>query len=109
MIPAPSVVSLEQLWSELWISLASLLRSYTAVHGLGSNRQATVESGENRILVRFDEKWLELRREGSRVSWQREDGRSRDLELTEAGRLLGSSGEVEMDMAAEAWARELMQ
>jgi hypothetical protein len=101
---------LEQLWSELWVSLASLLRSYTAVHGLSrSSRQATVELGEKRILARFGTNWLELRREGSQVSWQREDGRSGDLELTEAGRLLGSSGEVEMDMAAEAWARELMQ
>jgi hypothetical protein len=105
----PPVVSLEQLWRELWVSLDSLLRSYTAVHGLSSSKQATVESDGKRILVRFGTKWLELRREGSQVSWQREDGRSGDLELTEAGRLLGSSGEVEMDMAAEAWARELMQ
>ena len=29
--------------SELWVSLASLLRSYTAAHGLNGNRQATVE------------------------------------------------------------------
>ena len=109
MNSTPPVVSLEQLWRELWISLASLLRSYTAVHGLSSIRQATVELGEKRILSRFGANWLELRREGSRVSWKREDGRSGDLELTEAGRLLGSSGEVEMDLAAEAWARELMQ
>jgi hypothetical protein len=100
---------LEQLWSELWVSLASLLRSYTALHGLSGDRQATVESGENRILAQHGEHWLKLRREGSRVNWQCEDGRSGGLELTEAGRLLGSSGEEEMDMAAEAWARELMQ
>ena len=31
------------------------------------------------------------------------------LELTEAGRLRGATGEEEMDMAAEAWARELMR
>jgi transposase InsO family protein len=105
----PPVVSLEQLWNELWVSLASLLRSYTAVHGLSSSRQATVELGEKRILARFGTNWLELRREGSRVSWRREEVRSGDLELTETGRLLGNSGEVEMDMAAEAWARELMQ
>ncbi|MDR3725772.1 MAG: transcriptional regulator [Terracidiphilus sp.] len=109
MISTPPVVSFQQLWSELWISLASLLRSYTAVHGLSSNRQATVELDEKRIMARSGTNWLELRREGSQVSWHREDGRSGDLELTEAGRLLGSSGEVEMDMAAEAWARELMQ
>lgn len=109
MNSTPPVVSLEQLWGELWISLASLLQSYTALHGLSSSEQATVESDEKQILARHGEHWLELRREGSRVSWRREEGQSGDLKLTEAGRLLGSSGEVEMDMAAEAWARELMQ
>jgi hypothetical protein len=86
-----------------------LLQSYTALHGLSSSKQATVELGEKHILVRHGEHWLELRREGSQVSWRREEVRSGHLKLTEAGRLLGSSGEVEMDMAAEAWARELMQ
>jgi hypothetical protein len=41
--------------------------------------------------------------------WQREDGNTGALELTEAGRLRSGEGEgEEMDMAAEAWARELM-
>jgi hypothetical protein len=31
------------------------------------------------------------------------------LELTEAGLLRSGAGEEEMDMAAEVWARELMQ
>jgi hypothetical protein len=31
------------------------------------------------------------------------------LELTEAGRLRGESVEEELDMAAEGWAREIMQ
>jgi hypothetical protein len=31
------------------------------------------------------------------------------MELTEAGRLRGDSGEEEMDLVAEAWAREFMQ
>ena len=34
-----------ELITELWVSLASLLRSYTAAHGLNGNRQATVELG----------------------------------------------------------------
>lgn len=96
------------VWSELWVSLASLLRSYTAVHGLNGSRQATVELGENRILVRCGERWLDLEREVATVTWKRNDGGSGKLELTEAGRLRGNSGEEEMDMAAEAWARELM-
>jgi hypothetical protein len=121
-----AVADTAQLYAELWVSLASLLRSYTAIHGLNGKRQATVELGEDRILVRCGESWLDLRRGGATVNWQREDGRSGMLELTEAGQLrlwnprpqnrdLGrpsgenESEEEEMDMAAERWARELMQ
>lgn len=103
----------DRLYAELWVSLASLLRSYTAAHGLNGDRQATVELGEERITVRHGDRWLDLKRDGAAVTWQREDGRSGMLELTEAGRLKSSDGpkieEEEMDLAAEAWARELMQ
>jgi|SRR3984957_15643961 hypothetical protein len=98
-----------QLYVELWVSLASLLRSYTAVHGLNGDRQATVELGEEQITVRHADAWLDLKRNGARVTWTRDDGRSGMLELTEAGQLRGPAGEEEMDMAAEAWARELMR
>jgi hypothetical protein len=97
------------VYVELWVSLASLLRSYTAAHGLNGNRQATVELGEERILVRHAEQWLDLERQGATVHWKREDGRTGTLELTEHGRLRGETGEEEMDVAAEAWARELMR
>ncbi len=100
------------VWVELWVSLASLLRSYTAAHGLNGNRQATVALGEEQILVRHGEQWLDLKRAVSSVSWQREDGKTGMLELTEAGTLRGDAGpneEVEMDMAAERWARDLMR
>jgi hypothetical protein len=103
----------ERVCVELWVSLASLLRSYTAAHGLNKDRQATVELGEDRITVRHGDQWLDLKREGATVSWQREDGRGGVLELTEAGRLRvdnDSRGpDEEMDLAAEAWARELMR
>lgn len=106
--------SSEQLYGELWVSLASLLRSYTAAHGLNGNRQATVELGEEQITVRHADKWLDMHRTGSQIRWQREDGSAGVLELTEDGRLrsgaaAGEASEEEMDMAAEAWARELMR
>jgi hypothetical protein len=104
-----STANPEQLYVELWVSLASLLRSYTAVHGLNGKRQATVELGEERITARCGESWLDLRRDGANVNWQREDGRTGILEFTEAGRLRSAAVEEEMDMAAERWARELMQ
>jgi hypothetical protein len=106
--------SSEQLYVELWVSLASLLRSYTAAHGLNGNRQATVELGEEQILLRHGDNWLDLKRNGAEVTWQREDGRQGKLEFTEHGRLLeaGADGREaegeEMDLAAERWARDLM-
>ena len=100
----------ERVYVELWVSLASLLRSYTAAHGLNGNRQATVELGEEKILVRHGEQWLGLDRQGATVRWKRENGSQGALELTEAGRLQSETGEEEeMDMQAEAWAREIMQ
>ena len=109
------------MYVELWVSLASLLRSYTAAHGLHGNRQAMVELGETRITVRHGDAWLELDRRGSEITWRREDGRSGILEMMETGRLRNPRSEnpdpghpdnrpneEEMDMVAEAWARELM-
>ncbi len=98
-----------QLYVELWVSLASLLRSYTAAHGLNRIMQATVELGEERITVRRGDAWLDLERSGARIQWRREDGRIGSVELTETGCLRSGDSEEEMDMAAEAWARELMQ
>ena len=98
-----------QLYAELWVSLASLLRSYTAAHGLNGDRQATVELGEEQIMVRHGNAWLDLIRNGPQIVWRREDGRKGALELTDAGRLRGDAIEEELDMVAETWARELMQ
>jgi len=100
------------VYAEFWVSLASLLRSYTAAHGLNGNRQATVELGEETILVRHGTDWLELCRSGAKMEWKRADGSAGRLEFTEGGQLHDESGlnqDVEMDMAAEAWARELMR
>src|ERR1700683_2807616 len=100
----------DEVYVELWVSLASLLRSYTAAHGLNGNRQATVELGEEKILVRHGDEWLSLERNGSRVNWQRPNGQAGQLEFTEAGQLRGDTGEEglagkegleEMDMLAE--------
>ena len=98
-----------QVFRELWVSLASLLRSYTAAHGLNGNKQATVELGEDQITVRHGNAWLNLKRDGAHVTWSRNDGQNGMLELTEAGKLRSETGEEEMDMAAEAWAREMMR
>ena len=108
MTPAPAH-STEALWCELWTSLATLLRSYTAAHGLDHNLQAMVELTEGRIIVRHRENRLTLDRSGAQITWTRENRTWGTLEFTDHGRLLGSNGEQELDMAAEAWARDLMQ
>jgi hypothetical protein len=104
------VDSCATVYAELWTSLASMLRSYTAAHGIrrGHLADCVIEWDTAHILARFQSKWLDLKREGPRVTWMRENGSSGVLELTEAGRLRGAGGEEEIDMAAEAWARELM-
>jgi hypothetical protein len=98
-----------RVFGELWISLASLLRSYCAAHGIHSNRHATVEADEQEITIRHGEKWLRLERVVAIVTWTRENGSSGRMEISEAGRLRSGTSEEEMDLAAEAWARELMR
>jgi hypothetical protein len=94
--------------AEFWISLGSLLRSYTALHGLNGNRQAAIDQSEQTISVRHGVKWLRLDRNHAVVTWMRENGRSGLMELTRHGHFLGPEGEQAMDLAAESWARELM-
>jgi hypothetical protein len=98
-----------ELWPELWVSLASLLRSYTAAHGLNRKQQATVELGEERIIVRAGDRWLNLNRNQADITWSREDGSNGILRFTIEGKLKVEEQEEEMDLQAEAWARELMQ
>jgi len=116
MAAAPQIDQTPQLWAELWVSLASLLRSYTAAHGLNRKEQATVELGEDQIIVRTGDRWLRLDRAQADVIWLREDGSRGLMRFTLAGSLNTHVGdpehderEEEMDMQAEAWARELMQ
>ena len=106
---APPLDVLDEVWKELWVSLASLLQSYTALHGLDDNRQAQVEADEGKIVVRHGEKWLYLKRDGAMVTWTRENGSGGRVEICESGRLRSGTSEDELDLAAEAWARELMR
>ena len=106
----PTVATHDRLWAELWVSLASMLRSYTAAHGLNGKQQATVELGEEHIMVRSGERWMRLDRHEAQVDWARENGSRGRMKLTMHGTLKNEAGgEEELDMQAEAWARELMQ
>ena len=104
-----------QIARELWCSFVSLIRSYTAAHGLNGSRQAVLEVSEHGLLVRAGERLLTLRFDGAQGSWQRESGAAIDFTLDEHGRVLQRSGAEgsgileEMDMVAERLAREIMR
>ena len=98
----------EETWREFWASLASVLRSYLAAHGLNSQKKWAFQMDGDQMLVDCGDKWLHLERRGSQVIWRREDETRGTVEFTAFGQLRGEAGEEEMDMAAEAWARELM-
>jgi hypothetical protein len=107
----PSTINLADLYVELWTSLASLLQSYTAVHGLHRGGQAKIDSTNETITARHGKKWLILARNYEIVTWTRENGNIGTLELTISGNLRASrneEAEEAMDLAAERWARELM-
>jgi hypothetical protein len=100
---------------ELWSSFISLLRSYTAAHGLNGTRQAVLEVNQDHVLVRVGERLLTVRINGEHGSFARETGSVTQFILDEHGRLTLTSGSEgpgnpeEMDMVAERLAREIMR
>jgi len=94
--------------AEFWISLAALLRSYTALYGSNGNGHADIESVGNTITARHAEKYLVLKRLHATVTWTRENGSSGDMEFTDHGTLRSGEADEPMDLLAEQWARELM-
>ena len=95
----------ERLHRELWISWASMLRSYAAAHGLNRNRFAVIEFGEDEIVVRVDAKWARFTHEAMESS----DSSRAVFALHEDGTVELDGKMDEMDMAAERVTRELMQ
>ena len=93
------------LHTELWISWASMLRSYAAAHGLNRNRFAVIEFGEDEIVVRVDAKWDRFTHEAMESS----DGRNVAFALNEDGTVMLDGKMDEMDFVAEQVTRELMR
>jgi hypothetical protein len=94
-----------KLHTELWISWASLLRSYAAAHGLNSNQFAVIEFGEDEIVVRAGSKWVRF----THGEMEKSDGNKIVFALTEDGRVTLDGKMDEMDFAAERITRELMR
>ncbi|MFL6429580.1 MAG: transcriptional regulator [Acidobacteriaceae bacterium] len=94
---------------ELWTSFVSLLRSYTAAHGLNGARQAVLEVSADHLLVRAGERLLTIRFDGEHGSFTRETGAATEFTLDERGRVITKGIPEEMDMVAERLAREIMR
>ena len=94
-----------RLRTELWTSWASLLRSYAAAHGLNSRHHAVVEVGADEITLRVASRWLRFTHEQMEDS----DGNRSGFSLQEDGTVKIEGTAEEMDIAAEALAREMMQ
>lgn len=94
---------------ELWTSFISLLRSYTAAHGLNGVRQAVLEVSEDHLLVRAGERLLAVQFDGEYGSYQRESGESTGFTLDDHGRMIVDGHAQDMDIVAERLAREIMR
>jgi hypothetical protein len=93
------------LHTELWISWASLLRSYAAAHGLNSKQFAVIEFGEEEIVVRASSKWVRF----THAELESSDGSKVAFALNEDGTVTLDGKMDEIDFAAERITRELMQ
>ncbi|HEY4010421.1 MAG TPA: transcriptional regulator [Acidobacteriaceae bacterium] len=94
---------------ELWASFVSLLRSYTAAHGLNGTRQAVLEVSDDHLLVRAGERLLTVRVDGQHGSFVRETGPTTEFTIDDHGRVIMDGNAEEMDMVAERLAREIMR
>jgi hypothetical protein len=96
---------------ELWASFVSLLRSYTAAHGLNGTRQAVLEVSDDHLLVRAGERLLTVRFDGQHGSFVRETGPATEFAIDDHGRVIVimDGNAEEMDMVAERLAREIMR
>ena len=94
-----------RLHAELWISWASLLRSYAAAHGLNSKQFAVIEFGEDEIVVRAGSRWVRM----THAEMELSDGGKAAFGLNEDGTVTLDGKMEEMDFAAERITRELMR
>ena len=81
-----------------------MLRVYAAAHGLTSAHHAVVEVGADEIVLRVDTRWVRFTWDAMTTS----EGGTASFEIAEDGSVSLGGRTEEMDMAAEAVARELL-
>lgn len=97
------------IYAEIWRSFASLLASYTALHGLPTRREAEIQSDAERILVRMDERFLRLSRQEERGVLRYDNGITAAFTLHDDGSITIDGQTEAIDLAAERLAREIMR
>lgn len=93
-----------KLKTELWTSWASMLRVYSAAHGLTSAQQAVVEVGAQEIVLRVNTRWARFSCDEMTTS----EGMSVPFAMLEDGSIQIGDVTDEMDMAAEEVARGML-
>ena len=98
------------LYTELWTSWASLLRSYAAAHGLSATQHAVVEVSANEITFRVGSRWLRFTEDAMQYGSTLGIGEVPEpFALNENGTAtINGAPEEEMDLAAERLAREML-
>lgn len=81
-----------------------MLRVYAAAHGLTSAHHAVVEVGAGEIVLRVDTRWVRFTRDAMTTS----EGVVTAFGIADDGSVSVGDRTEEMDMAAEAVARELL-
>ena len=94
----------QALHTELWTSWASLLRSYSAAHGMNSQQHAVVEVGADEIVLRAGAHWLRF----TRASMLSDTASPVPFALQEDGTVCLGDLREEMDIVAEKIAREIL-
>jgi hypothetical protein len=95
----------ERVFTELWTSFASQIRSYAAAHGLNSRHHAVVEVGPEIITLRVNTRWLRF----THSEMTEDNNRTQPFQIHENGTVTVGAVTEDMDFTAERLTRELMQ
>jgi hypothetical protein len=94
-----------QVFTELWTSFASQIRSYAAAHGLNSTHHAVVEVGPDIIILRVNTRWLRF----THSEMTEDNNQTQPFQIHEDGTVTVGAVTEDMDFTAERLTRELMQ
>ncbi len=95
----------ERVFTELWTSFASQIRSYAAAHGLNSRHHAVVEVGPEIIILRVNTRWLQF----THSEMTEDSSQSQPFRINIDGTVTIGEVTEDMDFTAERLTRELLQ